>query len=1026
MRHVHRHARSARRFAGWGSSVAALGAALLVVGLTSPASSADAAPEEPPAVEQGTAAADGPVADQADATSTQDQPAAEEQQVNGDQPATAAGEGDAAEAVDSTDSGPAQPADTGAEQPASADAEVDEHVLSALTVEVTDEAGVAVSGVGFELWLESNDVTGLQPSGDTETDFDCTTAGDGTCTAGVDAAGAAQLVPGTYYWVQTATPEGYQAPEDGDEPVGAVTITEDEAGTDLDPTEVTLVAVEDEPDELATDEEASTEADAAVGDDAADEESASNDERTSADTQSTGDASESAPSEANDRPVAASGTQPLATTASGSWSLSLSSTPRDGSTVTLGDTIRYTLTARNTQSNAVTGAAASIDLTDALQSADLVTPLPSGVSQRGDVIIWEPTRIPGCSTFLFWCITDGQTSVSVELTVKTALADDATFSSTAVAGDKGNCSGGCTVTHTVDVPEPASPSCAAGYVYGLSGDGQMRQVANGSVSNFGEPASNVSSFNGLGIGANGGSAFAYERTNSAQAVTIYRFDTSNGTWSSTGQTLNSTSGGRTVAFVAGAVNLGTGQYMFGGFNPSGTSFGLWSFAPTSQAITYLGHLDTSSGSGGTANGDMAFDADGNLFVVRGSGSTTTVFSVTAANLAAASGGQITSARSASVQTMGDVNGVAFDASGRAYLGSANILRSYSMPSWDGSQTVVSSGLSSTDLATCSSPATITIEKFVEGDRVTPTDQFTLTLQRGSQVLGTATTTGSAAGLQDERVGPLPAARGVQLSFSETFTNGNADDYAASYQCTADGAQDPIVSGAGSSGTITIPAGAQAVVCQIHNAPLVANVTVHKDMTDAEGNTPEPYQGWTVGTQISAATNAATLTPSATTQATDSSGDATWTVNFDRLADRATLTVLEEVADGFGFVGGRCTVTSLDGSSVVTDLSSESGELTDVAPGDDVSCIFVNRPSVPDIEVLKQGWDAQDNEIVSGSSVVSGTVITWTYEVTNTGETTLHDIAVVDDQVGTADCPATSLPPGESMTCTASGPVTALP
>ena len=120
---------------------------------------------------------------------------------------------------------------------------------------------------------------------------------------------------------------------------------------------------------------------------------------------------------------------------------------------------------------------------------------------------------------------------------------------------------------------------------------------------------------------------------------------------------------------------------------------------------------------------------------------------------------------------------------------------------------------------------------------------------------------------------------------------------------------------------------------------------------------------------------------------------------------------------------------MNGAGVDVEVNASGLSLTiaEIGVNDHVSCDFYNRQVLtPDIEVVKHGWDAQANELTSGSSVVSGTVITWTYEVTNTGETTLHDIAVVDDQVGTADCPATSLPPGESMTCTASGPVTALP
>lgn len=47
-------------------------------------------------------------------------------------------------------------------------------------------------------------------------------------------------------------------------------------------------------------------------------------------------------------------------------------------------------------------------------------------------------------------------------------------------------------------------------------------------------------------------------------------------------------------------------------------------------------------------------------------------------------------------------------------------------------------------------------------------------------------------------------------------------------------------------------------------------------------------------------------------------------------------------------------------------------------------------------------------------------VTWTYVVTNTGSLPLTGITVTDDQLGPIDCPKTSLDPGESMTCTATG------
>jgi hypothetical protein len=64
-------------------------------------------------------------------------------------------------------------------------------------------------------------------------------------------------------------------------------------------------------------------------------------------------------------------------------------------------------------------------------------------------------------------------------------------------------------------------------------------------------------------------------------------------------------------------------------------FRLWEYAPGNPgSIVYKGSVATPGS--GNANGDIAFDTNGNLFIVRGSGNTTTVYSVTAANLA---GGQ---------------------------------------------------------------------------------------------------------------------------------------------------------------------------------------------------------------------------------------------------------------------------------------------------------------------------------------------------------------------------------------------------
>ncbi|MCX4967544.1 choice-of-anchor A family protein [Streptomyces sp. NBC_00654] len=77
-----------------------------------------------------------------------------------------------------------------------------------VTVVKTDSVtGEVLAGAVFELWEETNGVTGLQTTGgtpDTQVGASCTTGADGECTRTVDL--------GTYYWRETAAPPGYELP----------------------------------------------------------------------------------------------------------------------------------------------------------------------------------------------------------------------------------------------------------------------------------------------------------------------------------------------------------------------------------------------------------------------------------------------------------------------------------------------------------------------------------------------------------------------------------------------------------------------------------------------------------------------------------------------------------------------------------------------------------------------------------------------------------------------------------------------
>ncbi|WCD88773.1 hypothetical protein KPP03845_105183 [Streptomyces xanthophaeus] len=84
-----------------------------------------------------------------------------------------------------------------------------------VTVEVTlrktaAAGGALLPGARFELWRETNGLTGLQTDGgrpDTRLDGSCVTGAQGTCTVQLPAGGS-------YYWRETAAPDGYELPAD--------------------------------------------------------------------------------------------------------------------------------------------------------------------------------------------------------------------------------------------------------------------------------------------------------------------------------------------------------------------------------------------------------------------------------------------------------------------------------------------------------------------------------------------------------------------------------------------------------------------------------------------------------------------------------------------------------------------------------------------------------------------------------------------------------------------------------------------
>lgn len=124
--------------------------------------------------------------------------------------------------------------------------------------------------------------------------------------------------------------------------------------------------------------------------------------------------------------------------------------------------------------------------------------------------------------------------------------------------------------------------------------------------------------------------------------------------------------------------------------------------------------------------------------------------------------------------------------------------------------------------------TIELRKDLPGDtpggRAAGGDQFRLSVTGAGIGTGNVvTTTGSAGGLQPDRVGPLVAQSGQTYAVAEQAANGtDLGSYTSTWRCidTKDG--DAVVaSGSGSSGSVTVPAASvrgAAIVCTITNIP----------------------------------------------------------------------------------------------------------------------------------------------------------------------------------------------------------------
>jgi len=128
---------------------------------------------------------------------------------------------------------------------------------------------------------------------------------------------------------------------------------------------------------------------------------------------------------------------------------------------------------------------------------------------------------------------------------------------------------------------------------------------------------------------------------------------------------------------------------------------------------------------------------------------------------------------------------------------------------------------------------------------------------------------------------------------------------------------------------------------------------------------------------------------------------TYQVQFD-VPDGSVLTVSNSGDDQLD--------SDPDASGLVTTITVDAGD----------SDLTIDMGLVGPAIHLDKATNGDDADDAPGISINVGDTVTWTYVVTNTGNVTLTSITVTDDKIGTVSCPATTLAPGDSTTCTATG------